>query len=102
MRAVSQPCAVRSARTRVRRVRTEDTMQPSVSDRIARIRELCAILEAARPDDLAAITLHAEALSHEAGLLAADAAEAVSRARRDNLRLTKPPLRPDDTGGSSQ
>jgi hypothetical protein len=35
-------------------------MKPSVSDRIARIRDLCATLEAARPDDFANITLHAE------------------------------------------
>jgi len=38
----------------------ERTMEPLVSDRIARIRDLCAILEAARPDDFANITLHAE------------------------------------------
>jgi len=101
MRAVSQPCAIRSA-PHAPAVRAEETMQPSVSDRIARVRELCAALEAARPDDLAAITLHAEALSHESGLLAADAAAAAAQARRENLRLTRPPHRSDDTGGSSQ
>ena len=75
-------------------------MQPPLTERFARLRELCDALDAARPDDFAAITLRAEALSHEAGLVAADAAEA-ARAGRPTLRLTKPPLRSEDTGEPS-
>jgi hypothetical protein len=76
-------------------------MQPSVTERIARIRELCTALEAAG-DDLASLIVHAEALSHEAGVLAADAADAIARRRRENLRLTSRPSSSDDTGGSPQ
>jgi hypothetical protein len=75
-------------------------MPPTLTERIARIRELYAALAAVRPDDFAAITLQAEALSHEAGLLAADAAAA--RSARPNLRLTTSPLRSEDTGDSSR
>jgi hypothetical protein len=76
-------------------------MPPTLTERIARIRELCATLAAVRPDDFAAITLQAEALSHEAGLLAADAA-AAARSARPNLRLTTSPLRSEDTGNPSR
>jgi hypothetical protein len=76
-------------------------MQPSVSERIARIRELCTALDAGR-DDLVSVIVQSEALSHEAGLLAADAADAVARQRRENLRLTPRPSSSDDTGGSPQ
>src|SRR3954467_7779056 len=75
------------------------SMQPSVAERIARIRELCTALDAAR-DDLVAVIMQSEALSHEAGLLAADAAEAVERRRREHLRLTRPPSSADHTPGS--
>src|SRR5947207_2953274 len=73
-------------------------MQPPLTERFARLRELCAALDAARPDDFAAITLHAEALSHEAGLVAADAAEAARlrgldrRGRRGRRPPTRPPV----------
>jgi hypothetical protein len=71
-------------------------VQPSFADRIDRIRALLATLEAVPADDLQQIAVHADALGHEAGLLAADAAEAIANERRDNLRLTTPPRRPGD------
>ena len=76
-------------------------MQPSFAERIDRIQQLVAALDAAR-DDLASLITQSEALSHEAGLLAAEAAEEHSRQRRENLRLTARPSSSEDTGGSSQ
>jgi hypothetical protein len=76
-------------------------MQPSFTERIARIHALCATLDAAS-DDAVALTVQSEALSHEAALLAADAAEAVARWRRENLRLTQSPCSSEDTGDSSE
>jgi hypothetical protein len=74
-------------------------MQPSAAERIARIRELCTALDAAR-DDLVAVIIRSEALSHEAGLLAVETADAVARQRREHLRLTPPRPSADDTDGS--
>lgn len=75
-------------------------MEPSFAERIERIRALCATL-----DDVSAnlfeLTVRAEALSHEAALLATEAADAVARERRQQMRLTEPRDRSDDTDGSS-
>jgi len=75
-------------------------MQPPLTERIARIRELYDALAAVRPDDFGALALHAEALSHEADLVAEDAAAAARRSRA-NLHLTKPAPRSEDTSDSS-
>jgi len=82
-------------------VASEGAMQPSFAERIDRILQLCAALDAAR-DDVAVLITQSEALSHEAGLLAAEAAEDLVRQRRENLRLTPRPSSSEDTGGSSQ
>jgi len=74
-------------------------MQPSLAERIGRIQELCAALCAAR-DDALALVVQSEALSHEAGLLAADAADVLARQRRGRLRLTPRPSSSDHTDPS--